>query len=32
MEKALHAVLEERGEDFQALLREERARGVEDAA
>jgi DNA-binding transcriptional MerR regulator len=32
MEKALYAVLEERGEDFQALLREERARGVEDAA
>ncbi|HKK23325.1 MAG TPA: MerR family transcriptional regulator [Pseudohaliea sp.] len=32
MEKALHAVLEDRGEDFQALLREERARGVDNAA
>ncbi len=32
MEKALHAVLEERGEDFQALLHEERTRGVDNAA
>ncbi|WP_084592381.1 MerR family transcriptional regulator [Pseudohaliea rubra] len=34
MEKALHAVLEERGDDFQALLHEERTRagGVDDAA
>lgn len=32
MEKALQAVLEERGEEFRELLRKERSRGVGDAA
>jgi hypothetical protein len=32
MEKAMQAVLEERGDEFRAMLREERQRGVDDAA